>query len=318
MKKIIYENQKETRLDNFLLEKYPVLSFGKLNKYLRENKIKVNSKKVLLSTRLKQGDEIKIFLNDDVLTEKMYEFPFLEASDKICIVYEDNNLLVADKMAGVIVNDLTNKQTDTHINRCLKYLYKKGEYNPNTSSYTPSLCHRLDTGTSGLVVVSKNQNTENFILQLFKDHSLTKHYICVTLGCPPKKQDNLTAYLTKNKEIAKVKITQKPINKFSKKIITNYQVLQNCGELSLVQVKLITGRTHQIRAHLASIGCPILGDSKYGINTENRKRKIKYQALSAISLTFPQITQKEFEMYSNIKIQVDMPWYYNAVLNKEI
>lgn len=301
------------RLDAFLLAQCPGVAPGRLHKYLRENKIKVNRKKTPLSTPLCVGDVVQIYF-DAVLSAPAADSPlFLSARAVFSPVYETDEILIADKPAGVAVCDETETQADTFLNRALLYLYQKKEYVPG-STFTPCLCHRLDTGTSGLVMFAKTAEAETVITQLIRDHMICKKYVCVTFGHPPAKTDTLTGYLHKDAQRGFVSIDTKRTPD-AKPVTTHYEVLAKSGPLALLSVELITGRTHQIRAHLASIGCPILGDSKYGDNAANRKYKLKYQALCAYSLSFPTIASGACKSLSGLQITAPKPWYFPQMLD---
>ena len=264
-----------TRLDNYLTQQYPALTPGRLNKALRENKIKLNGKKQPLSTRVMAGDEIKLFILDDVLdADRRVEGPaWKNARTPAQVVYDCPQILIVNKPAGVAVDG---PEDDTLLNRALLYLNKQGEYKEN-DLYTPALCHRLDTGTSGLVIIAKTPEAEELFLSAIKNREVQKTYLCVTFGRPMPPDATLGGYLLK--------------------------------------VQLITGRTHQIRAHMASIGCPILGDSKYGNNTANRELKLKYQALCAWELVLPRFTSPDFVDLSGKTFRAPKPWYYQQVLD---
>lgn len=300
------------RLDKYLLEQFPALSIGKLNKALRENKIKLNGKKQPLSTRVCAGDEIRLFIPDQQLfPDTAADGPaFLQAKFPAKVVYEDEFLLLADKPAGLPVSDET--QADTLINRVLLHLYNQKEYQSGCG-YTPALCHRLDTGTSGLVIVAKTAAAEHVLTGLLRERSLQKEYLCVTFGRPEPARGILKAYLTKDAAKSRVNISLRP-GPNSKEIETHYDTLAVSGRLALLKVELITGRTHQIRAHFASIGCPVLGDGKYGSNAANRELKFKYQALCAWKLTFPPLTAPELAGVGGRSFQVEKPWYCQQVL----
>ena len=269
-----------TRLDNYLMQQFPALNPGRLNKALRENKIKLNGKKQPLSTRVMAGDEIKLFILDDVLD--------------------------AD-------NRVDGPDDDTLLNRALLYLNQQGEYKEN-DVYTPALCHRLDTGTSGLVIIAKTPEAEELILAAIKSREVKKTYLCVTFGRPTPPDSTLGGYLLKDADRGIVKIVEDK-QPGAKDVETRYETIAVSGRLALLKVQLITGRTHQIRAHMASIGCPILGDSKYGNNTANRELKLKYQALCAWELTMPHFNQPDFEFLSGKTFHAPKPWYYQQVLD---
>lgn len=312
MEQLIVTEKTKPRLDAYILKNYPNLNGSLLNKYLRENKIKVNGQKIALSEKVKFKDVINLYLP----YQTKPEFPFLAAKPIFDIVHECDNLIIANKPAGVITEDESGKIADTFINRALLYMFNKGVYKPENSLFTPCLCHRLDTGTSGLVLIAKTDEAFQELLLLIKNHKIEKEYVCVTFGRPTPPAARLKGYLTKDSEEGFVKVypTNKPN---SKEIITEYKTISTSGPLALLSVKLITGRTHQIRAHLASIDCPILGDSKYGNNSANRQYKLKYQALCAYSLKFSSLDG----ILSNISGEVfcaEKPWYFEQIIDNTL
>ena len=210
----------------------------------------------------------------------------MNSSGGIIPVYEDENLILIDKPAGLVVHEDDEGTADTLINRLKKYLYEKGEYIPdNEQSFVPALCNRLDRNTQGIVIAAKNAESLRILNEAVRSRNIDKIYLCICVGRPPKDSDTLTNYLFKDNSINKVIVSDKksPENRTA---VTEYKVLRSDGKLSLLEVKLHTGRTHQIRAQLAHIGCPLLGDGKYGINRVNREYKIYVQALCAYKLRF--------------------------------
>lgn len=281
----INRNDSGQRVDKFLQKSVPRMPQSLMYKYIRMKRIKLNGKRCEISTRLNEGDVMQLYINDEFF-DTAAETEFLTAPPVLNIVYEDENILLVDKKNGLVVHEDDEKTSDTLINRILHYLYDKGEYKPKEeNSFVPALCNRLDRNTGGIVIAAKNAESLRILNQKIKDRELEKRYLCITVGIPPKKHDTMTAYLEKNADGNTVKVTDKktPSNKT---IITTYDVLKTVGRLALVEVKLETGRTHQIRAHFAHIGCPLLGDGKYGINQVNREYKVKTQALYSYKLKF--------------------------------
>jgi 23S rRNA pseudouridine955/2504/2580 synthase len=301
-----------TRLDNYLMEQFPALGPGRLNKALRENKIKLNGKKQPLSTRVMAGDEIKLFILDDVLDEHQHvDGPaWRNARCPAEVVYNCPQLVVVNKPAGLPVDG---PQEDTLLNRTLLYLSEQGEYGED-SLYQPALCHRLDTGTSGLVLVAKTPEAEQLLLEAIKERRIRKTYLCVTFGRPVPPDGTLGGYLVKDADRGIVRIVEDKLPG-AKDVETQYETIATSGRLALLKVHLITGRTHQIRAHMASIRCPILGDSKYGNNAANRELKLKYQALCAWELVMPSFPQPDFAFLSGKTFHAPKPWYYDQILD---
>ena len=282
---IINKNDSGQRMDKFLAKAVKQLPQSILYKYLRTKRIKLNGKKCEISTRLSEGDIVQLYINDEFF-EEFSENEFLSAPANINIIYEDENIILIDKKAGLVVHEDDENTVDTLINRIKHYLYDKGEYKPDEeNSFVPSLCNRLDRNTCGIIIAAKNAESLRILNQKIKDRELEKRYLCVTAGYPPKCEDTSTAYLYKDETKNQVFVSDKktPDNKT---IITKYKVLNKKNNLALVDIDLITGRTHQIRAHMAYLGCPVLGDGKYGINKINKDYSIKTQALCSYKLTF--------------------------------
>ena len=297
------------RLDKYLMEQFPALNLGRLNKALRENKIKLNGKKQPLATRVQNGDVIRVYLLDDQLGLTSQDGPeFLQARAPAEFIYENDDLIVANKPAGIPVDG---DESDTLLNRVLRRLYEEKRWD---AAHEPRLCHRLDTGTSGLVIVAKTPEAEELFLAAIKNREVKKTYLCVTFGRPTPPDATLGGYLLKDADRGIVKIVEDK-QPGAKEVETRYETIAVSGRLALLKVQLITGRTHQIRAHMASIGCPILGDSKYGNNTANRELKLKYQALCAWELTMPHFNQPDFAFLSGKTFHAPKPWYYNQVLD---
>lgn len=283
---IIEKNDAGQRLDKFISKAVPNLPQSLMYKYIRLKRIKLNGKRCEISTRLNVGDVLQMYINDEFFGSSDTEHEFLTVPSDIDVVYEDENLLLVNKKCGMVVHEDDEKTSDTLINRITHYLYDKGEYDPEReASFAPALCNRLDRNTSGIVICAKNAESLRLLNRIVKEREIIKNYLCITLGTPSPKEATITAYLEKNESTNTVYVSDKktPTNKT---IITKYKVLKSQNDLSLCEIDLITGRTHQIRAHMAHIGHPLLGDGKYGINQENRQRGIKTQALCAYKLTF--------------------------------
>lgn len=309
----INQNDADQRMDKFISKAVPALPKNLMYKYLRLKRIKLNGKKCEISTRLNEGDLVQMYINDEFFNENKSSRPaFISAPTTLSIVYEDENIMLLDKKCGLVVHEDESGSADTLINRVLHYLYDKDEYRPEDEhSFAPALCNRIDRNTGGIVICAKNAESLRILNQKIKDRELHKKYLCVTVGIPPKSADRLTAFHQKNEQTKTVKVTKNQIDG-SKTMITEYRVLKTdkAKDLALLEVNLITGRTHQIRAHFAFEGYPLLGDGKYGINKINREYNVKTQALYSYKLEFDFTTDSGILDYLNHKaFNVDNVWF---------
>lgn len=243
-------------------------------KQIRKKNIKVNRKRCTPEQILCVGDVIDLYLPDDMLAEKKKHFDFLSAPKELAIIYEDENIILMDKKQGELCHPDGREYVNTLVASMKRYLYEKGEYKPEEeNSFTPSLANRIDRNTGGIVIGAKNYQSLKILNQKIKDREIDKLYLTVCEGIFDKKSDVLTGYLTKDTKKNTVKVTQNetPGSKLCK---TKYTVLDSYNNLSLVEVELLTGRTHQIRAHLASIGHPLLNDGKYGSHHGRFKQEL--------------------------------------------
>ena len=285
---IINENDAGQRVDKYITKKFPSMPQSVLYKGIRKKDIKINGKRCEISTRLNVGDEIALYINDEFLEQKKKtNKDIYNITPVLTILYEDDNILLLDKAPGISVHpDETTEAENTLITHIQAYLYLKGEYDPKLEgTFAPSLCNRIDKNTGGIVIAAKNAMALREINKKIKDREITKKYLCIVHGTPRPKERTMTAYHIKNTKQNRAYIFDEPQDG-ARKIATKYKVLKSKGGLSLVEVELLTGRTHQIRAHFAYIGHPLAGDTKYGTNEMNKNLPYKYQALYSYKIKF--------------------------------
>ena len=283
---IINANDAGQRISKFVEKTVPALPNNLLYKSFRLKRIKLNKKRCQPQDRLQEGDLVELYLNDEFFGEGRQDLVFLKVPDKLNIVYEDENILLVDKKPGLVVHEDDDNTPDTLINRILHYLYNKGEYCPEQeNSFVPALCNRIDRNTGGIVIAAKNAAALRILNQKVKDRELVKLYLCLVHGVPQPRSATLRDFLIKDSQRNQVQVFHRQVPG-SKTIITQYRTLKTNGKISLLEVDLKTGRTHQIRAHMAFYGHPLVGDTKYGTNQQNRGSRHSYQALYAYKLRF--------------------------------
>lgn len=286
------EGQRLVKLLGAYLKEAPNSFFYKM---LRKKNITLNGKKADGTEKLKCGDEIRLFLSDETYekfagkVQPKEKFPMA----KLNIVYEDSNVIFINKPAGMLSQKSV--PSDVSLNEyLLGYLEKSGQWKQEESkAFRPSVCNRLDRNTSGMMICGKSMAGLQQMAALLKDRSLHKYYLCLVKGVMTESQ-HLEGYLLKDENSNQVKIFQKE-TEGAAHIITEYEPLYTDGEATLLKVTLVTGKSHQIRAHLSSIGHPIIGDPKYGDRKVNaffrETHGIKNQMLHAWKLTFPELAE---------------------------
>lgn len=287
---LITENDAGQRLDKFLQKALPTLPKGALCKAVRTKNIKRNGGRCAINDRLAAGDVLRLYLRDELLGAEKTAAPpaFLTAGEELRVVYEDARVLVVNKPVGLVVHTDDHGGTDTLVNRVLRYLYTSGAYDPAAEqSFVPALCNRLDRNTGGLVLAAKTAEALRAANEAIRLHTLQKQYLCVTASPPPAQAALAVAYHFRAEGARMVEVSKTPREGFSE-IRTEYRVLAKRPDgRCLLEVTLHTGRTHQIRAHLAALGAPLLGDEKYGKPAANRAAGEQHQLLFAQRLVLP-------------------------------
>lgn len=315
----IQANDAGQRLDKFLTKTFHNLPASLMYKAIRTKNIKLNGKRCEISTRLQAGDVLALYLKDDVLEEAPPTYDFLTASRQLDIVYEDEHLLLLNKKAGLLVHPDKQEYRDTLIARVQRYLYEKGDYDPAAeNSFAPALVNRIDRNTCGIVIAAKTAAALRILNDKLKHREIEKFYLCIVHGHMPKKEETLEGFLEKDEEHNRV-FVHSDIRKGARTIRTRYRVLEEKNGLSLLEIELLTGRTHQIRAHLASIGHPLLGDGKYGTNRLNKGTGFDKQALCSYRLVFRFRTPAdELDYLDGREFSIGNIWFVDAFRRGEI
>lgn len=301
---VIDKKYDEKNVSKVLYDSFPALTKNTLYKTFRQKDIKINGTRIHEDVIVHTDDEVQIFVVDELL--------YLSFNPNI--VYEDENILVVNKSTGIEVVG------ENSLSSCIKnFLKERDEQNSTSISNDVTLkpthkvflepCHRLDRNTTGLVLFAKNEEALHILLEKFKLHEVEKHYLAKVYGIPKINKHTMTAYLFKDNKKSMVYISDEP-KKGYVEIITSYSILEKHikENYSVLDVTLHTGKTHQIRAHLAHIGYPILGDGKYGNNQINRQFGFKTQQLCSYILKFNFTTDAGVLNYLNgkeIKLKIN-------------
>ena len=280
-------NDAGQRLDRFVGKAVPLLPESLLQKYIRLKRIKLNGKGAKRDARLSVGDTLQFYINDEFFEKPREENSYLKVgTPRLTVVYEDENILLADKKPGVLCHSAGVWDYNTLIANIQAYLAQKGEWKPREeNSFAPALCNRIDRNTGGIVIAAKNAEALRILNDKIRDREIEKYYLCAVQGRPKPPEGRLENYLFKDAQKNQVFVKAKP-EPGAKTAVTEYKLLRSKGPLSLVECRLLTGRTHQIRVQMAHAGWPLLGDGKYGRERFNKDYDEKGQALYSYKLRF--------------------------------
>lgn len=303
----INKNDAGQRMDKFLSKRFKTMPKSLMYKYIRTKYIKLNGKKCTIDDVLSEGDVLTLYIKDEFFEQKYDEYEFMKAPKKLEIVYEDENLIIIDKPEGVLAHPDKTYHFDSMVARVQHYLYDKGEYDPKAeNSFAPAMANRLDRNTGGLIIAAKNAPALKELNRLIKERQIKKLYLCICEGTPKRSEGLLTGSLTKDEH--KNKVTVRKNSDEGKAVATQYRVLDSGKRYSLVEVVLLTGRTHQIRAHMAMIGNPLAGDTKYG-GHPLRVKGHTGQALYSYKLRFGEIEESPLAYLSGKEFRAKNIWF---------
>ena len=316
----IAANDAGQRLDKFLQKAAPGLPPALLYKALRTKHIKLNKKRAEGSARLQAGDQVECWLPDELFAPPEYQYDFLRAGKELEVLYEDEHLLLLDKPAGLLSHPDENEYVDTLLGRVQRYLYEKGEYHPaRENAFAPALVNRIDRNTQGIVIAAKTAAALRILNEKMKNSELRKFYLCAVHGVPTQGELQpggwrlLRGWLAKDENKSLVRVYDKP-RPGAKECLTKYRILQ-AGDISILEIELLTGRTHQIRAQLAALGHALAGDGKYAPRAQYRedlKRGLRRQCLCSHRIMFDfKVENEGLEALSGLDISVKNTAFLN-------
>jgi len=292
------------KIEKYIQILYPRLSYSILQKAFRRRDIKVNGTRVGRDYTVMPGDKLEIYIVDDLLSGP--DVKGAKMAPGFSVVYEDENILIVNKAQGVPVHPDKEQTHGTLIDSVREYLMQKGGTPSSSANFQPALCHRLDRNTGGLVIIAKNPASHAIMLQKLESREIKKYYQCLVKGRMERQEATLKAYLWKDADKSRVFVSERR-TAGSLEIVTGYREIRYdpSTDISRLEVELITGRTHQIRAHLAFTGHPVIGDGKYGTNTINRYYGIKQQALWAYRIKFVFSEKSPLDYLNGKEIKVE-------------
>ena len=308
------------RLDKYLQKYMAQAPKSFLYKMLPKKNITCNQKKCDGSEHLMEGDIIRLFLSEETIEgfRKPKEAVTLYSENPLSVIYEDTHVLLLNKPAGIL-SQKAGKEDISMVEYLISYLLEKGDVTEESlRSFRPSVCNRLDRNTSGLITAGKTLQGSKELSALIRERSVKKYYLCLVDGIV-KENARIHGWLLKDEASNQVKVFQDK-REGASEIYTAYEPLSHGKDLTLLKTELITGRSHQIRAHLASIGHPVIGDGKYGIPSVNRKFRnayhLEYQLLHAYCMEFPRLSGV-LSGLSRKQIFAPLPEIFEKILKDE-
>ena len=284
----IGKNDAGQRLDRFISKSVPLLPDALAQKYIRIKRIKVNGRGAKRDSRLLLGDKLQLYINDEFFERPRWENAYLNiANPALDIVYEDENILLVNKPQGLLCHPASGAdwRADTLVSRIQAKVYQAHEWRPGTEhSFSPALCNRIDRNTGGIVIAAKNAEALRIINEKIRDREIDKYYLAAILGSMRPRNGDLHGHIYK--DTSKNLVYLEDPGDETREAALRYATLSETRELSLLECRLITGRTHQIRAQLSFTGHPILGDIKYGFKNENTRFREKRQCLWSYKVAF--------------------------------
>ena len=283
----INDNDAGQRLDRFAGKAVPLLPESLLQKYIRLKRIKVNGRGAKRDVRLSRGDTVQMYINDEFFQRPTEDNAYLKINTpRVQVVYEDGNIILCDKKPGVLCHSAGQWDYNTLISNIKAYLWKSGQWDPKAeNSFAPSLCNRIDRNTGGIVIAAKNAAALRIMDEKIRAREIDKYYLAAIHGVMEPREGRLRGYIFKDARLNRVYVRSAP-ERGAREAVTEYRTLAVKNGLSLVECRLLTGRTHQIRAQFSAAGHPLLGDGKYGTDKRISELGLTGQALYSYKLRF--------------------------------